>query len=342
MMPPAAILAVDGGNSKAELVLVAEDGSLLAHRRGPTVSHQSIESGRGLPLPDRARLAMERLAAMARAEVPDGTSVDAGPIAQLAVLCAAGADFPSDERLLRTALGRQRLADELLIFNDAFAPLRAGTDRPYGISVICGAGVNAAAISPDGRTARYPALGAISGDWGGSSGIGMAGLKAAVRARDGRGAPTTLAELVPRHFGVARPATVTRRLYEHAIDHDRVRELSPVVFTAAMAGDVVARGIVDRLADELATMAVALARRLRMTRVEIDVVLAGGVFNTRDAGLVARIRERIGAVMPRAAVRRLDAPPVLGAALLGLDHLPSAASDAERRLRAAMAASLPA
>lgn len=341
MSPPAAILAVDGGNSKAELVLAAADGTLLAHRRGPTVSHQSIESGRGLASTERARLAMERLAAMARAAVPGGMPLDGGPVARLAVLCTAGADFPSDERLLATALRRLRVADELLIFNDAFAPLRAGTDRPYGISVICGAGVNAAAIAPDGRTARYPALGAISGDWGGSSGIGMAGLEAAVRARDGRGPATSLAERVPAHFGVARPATVTRRLYEGAIDHDRLRELAPVVFGAAVAGDVVARGIVDRLADELATMAIALARRLRMTRVEVDVVLAGGVFRTEDEGLVARIRDRIGSALPRATVRRLDAPPVLGAALLALDHLPSVPSGAERRLRAEIGGSVP-
>jgi N-acetylglucosamine kinase-like BadF-type ATPase len=341
MSPPAAILAVDGGNSKAELVLAAADGTLLAHRRGPTVSHQSIESGRGLRPPEQARLAMERLADMARGAMPGGIPQDIRPIARLAVLCTAGADFPSDERLLRTALGRLNLADELLVFNDAFAPLRAGTDRPYGISVICGAGVNAAAIAPDGRTARYPALGAISGDWGGSSGIGMAGLKAAVRARDGRGPATSLADLVPAHFGVARPATLTRRLYDGAIDHDRLRELSPVVFAAAIGGDTVARGIVDRLADELATMAIALARRLRMTRAEVDVVLAGGVFSTTDVGLMARMRERIGAAMPRATVRRLEAPPVLGAALLALDHLPSATSDAERRLRDAIGTSVP-
>jgi N-acetylglucosamine kinase-like BadF-type ATPase len=35
----------------------------------------------------------------------------------------------------------------------------------------------------------------------------------------------------------------------------RLRELSPIVFRAAEAGDPIARSIVDRLADELVAMA---------------------------------------------------------------------------------------
>jgi N-acetylglucosamine kinase-like BadF-type ATPase len=323
MAPAAAILAVDGGNSKTELLLAAADGRLLAHARGPTISHQAIAPGFALTPRQRADLGMERLADLARQALNDAASTAAtGPIARVGVLCVAGADFASDERLLLAALRRQGIVEEQFIFNDAFAPLRAGTDRPYGVSVICGAGVNAAAIAPDGRTARFPALGAISGDWGGSSGVGMAGLIAAVRARDGRGPRTALAELVPRHFGVARPQTVTRHLYEGRIAEDRIRELSPVVFDAAIKGDAVARDIVDRLADELATMAIALARRLRMTRDRYDVVLAGGVFRTPDRAFVERIRDRVRAALPGASVQRLDAPPVLGAA-----------PEAQRRLR---------
>ena len=36
------VLAVDGGNSKTDVALVAEDGRLLAAMRGPTTSHQAV------------------------------------------------------------------------------------------------------------------------------------------------------------------------------------------------------------------------------------------------------------------------------------------------------------
>jgi hypothetical protein len=83
-------------------------------------------------------------------------------------------------------------------------------------------------------------------------------------------------------------------------------------------------------------MAIALARRLRMTRLAFDVVLAGGIFRTRDQAFVRRIDELVRARIPGANVRRLAAPPVLGAALLAMDHLPHATRGAADRLRRAL------
>jgi hypothetical protein len=96
----------------------------------------------------------------------------------------------------------------------------------------------------------------------------------------------------------------------------------------------VARSIVDRLADELAVMAIAIARRLRVARREVDVVLTGGVFRTEEPGFYARLTERLTDGLPRARLHRLTDRPVLGAALLGLDALELARNGAaERRLR---------
>ena len=92
------------------------------------------------------------------------------------------------------------------------------------------------------------------------------------------------------------------------------------MFWAAGQGDAVARSILDRLADELAGMAAALLRRLRMTRLDPEVVLAGGVFRARDDAFMGRLERGVHAAAPAARLVRLDAPPVLGSALLGLDR----------------------
>ena len=55
---------------------------------------------------------------------------------------------------------------------------------------------------PDGRTARFPAIGRISGDWGGGSGLAEEAMWFAARAEDGRGEPTELARTLPAHFGL--------------------------------------------------------------------------------------------------------------------------------------------
>ena len=81
--------------------------------------------------------------------------------------------------------------------NDTFALLRAGVDEPRGVAVVCGAGINCRGVLPDGRTARFPAVGHISGDWGGGWFLWQEALWWAARAEDGRG---------DRHRAAGRPA----------------------------------------------------------------------------------------------------------------------------------------
>ena len=50
-------------------------------------------------------------------------------------------------------------------------------------------------------------------------------------------------------------------------------------------------------------------------------MLGGGLFQTDGRLAGGPIAERLGAVAPHAAVTLVDAPPVVGAALLGLDEL---------------------
>lgn len=332
---PVAILAVDGGNSKTDVALVGVDGRLLAAVRGPTTSHQQV----GLDV------GADRMAELVREARSLGGIADAAPPAEVAVYALAGADTPSDERRLRRALESRGLAIEGIVLNDAFAPLRAGAEDGWGVALICGSGMNAAGIAPNGRRARLAALGAISGDWGGGGDVGLAALGAAVRARDGRGPRTSLELRVPAHFGLSRPIDLTRAIETGIIAQARLGELSPLVFAAATVGDAVARSIVDRLADELAVMAEAIIRRLGLTRRRPTVVLAGGVFAANDTAFEGRIRDRVTAVAPGADVRRSEALPVLGAALLGLDRLDRRSAvdrgAAEARLRAELGAWLP-
>jgi N-acetylglucosamine kinase-like BadF-type ATPase len=321
-----AVLAVDGGNSKTDLALVSRRGELLAFVSGPTISHQQV------PM----ETAMARLRALA-AEAGRAGGKDAP--AEVGCFCLAGADYPADVRALRRALDATRVADRAVVRNDGFAALRAGATHGWGVVVICGAGVNALGVAPDGRTARLAGVGDLSGDWGGGYGIGKEALGAAVRARDGRGLGTSLARLVPERLGVRRPADVTQAMYSGRMEARRLEELAPLVFEAAGAGDAVARGIADRLADELAVMAIAIARRLRVVRLPVEIVLTGGVFRTTDADFFARLEERIIAAVPRASLTRLRDRPVLGAALLGLDELGAKRGGAaERRLRGELGA----
>jgi N-acetylglucosamine kinase-like BadF-type ATPase len=320
-----ALLAVDGGGSKVDAVLVGRDGSVEAALRFRNTDHDGTSSDAYL---DGVELAVAAL----------GTLASRGgrlPLAGLGMYCLAGADLPSDDRRIARWLAARGWTRTDVLRNDTFAVLRAGTDRTWGVAVVCGYGTNCSGVAPDGRTFRFPAVGDVSGDWGGGHDIGSAALWYALRAQDGRGERTALSTIVPAHFGFRRPRQVMEAMYFERIPGDRVVELPPLVFRAAAHGDAVARSIVDRQADEVVAMAGTAIRRLRMTSLDVDVVLGGGIFRNEDPAFQARIEEGLRAVAPRVRIRRLTAPPVLGAALLGLDHL-GASRPAKARLRATL------
>ena len=326
----AAVLAVDVGNAKTDLALVAADGTLIGAVRGPSASHQAVGLERGL---DRlVELATQAAAVSGHGPArpaPGDRSALPGPVAQIGAFCLAGADTPGDIRRLARAIGRRGLVADVLVRNDADAALRAGAPDGWGVVLVCGEGFNCLGVHPDGRAIRLPALGEISGDWGGGHGLGMAALAAALRGRDGRGPRTAREAAVPAQFGLHRPLEVTYAIYGGRLAERRLGELAPVVFAIARSGDAVARGIADHLADELAGAAVATIRRLRLVRAAVPVILSGGVFRTEDPEFHVRLRARIAAGVPRARIARLGVPPVVGAALLGLDRLgaPAAAGD---------------
>jgi N-acetylglucosamine kinase-like BadF-type ATPase len=325
--PIGAVIGVDVGNSKTDVAVVASDGTVLAARRGPTVSHQQVgEAGAAAGL---GRLVDEALAAA-------GIARDGRLVAHVVACSAAGADFEADIRLIARGIRGLGLAPDEIVTNDCDAGLRAGTNRHWGVVVICGSGMNCLGRNPRGHEARFAALGELSGDWGGGGAIGEAGLAAAVRAWDGRGPATMLTQTVPAHFGVANPASLSLALYRERVPWRRHREISPLVFAAAEAGDAVARGIIDRQADEAVAWATAAIRRTRLQRLDPDVVLAGGVFRAEDPLFYARIEAGVRAVAPRARLVRLGMPPVVGAALIGLDRVLGGQTppEVETRLRA--------
>jgi N-acetylglucosamine kinase-like BadF-type ATPase len=224
------------------------------------------------------------------------------------------------------------------VVNDMFAILRAGVadggEAHWGVAVVCGAGINAVGVAPDGRVARYLALGTISGDWGGGYGLGLEVLWHAVRAEDGRGRDTVLTGYLTSHFGVERVEEVTIGVHKGKIGHDDLIGLAPVLLRAADEGDPVAVSVVSRLADEISVMAINAMRRLGLTGLATPVILGGGVITARNPLLMAGITRQLTEAAPAAEVRVIDVPPVAGAALLGLDQV-SAPPAAAARLRAA-------
>ena len=171
----------------------------------------------------------------------------------------------------------------------------------------------------------------MTGDFGGGHDLGTEAVSAAARSEDGRGPLTALERAVPAHFGLATPTELAEAIHFGRIPERRVVELAPVVLAEA-DGDPVAASIRDRLATEVVTLVRVALERLDLAGEAVEIVLGGGLFQSGDAGLLHAVSDGVLRLAPLAVVRDSALPPVVGAALAGLDEL-GAAPEAHRRLR---------
>jgi N-acetylglucosamine kinase-like BadF-type ATPase len=316
------IVAVDGGNSKTDVLLLDADGTVLASVRGAGSSPHQLGLG---PAIDVVEALVDR--AWETAGLPPRNGSKAG----VAAVFMAGADLPAEERALADAVAARGWAEQNHVANDVFAVLWAATTSGFGVAVTVGAGVNCVGTSPSGRRAWFPALGDITGDWGGGPDIGMAALGAGVRSEDGRGPATTLAGAVAAYFGYSKALDVAVAIHQGRLAAARLIELPPIVVSAAEAGDAEALAIMRHQGSEVTRLAIAALHQLEMEDSPVQVVLGGSVLTSSRSILLDFIADSIRAEAPKAETSLCTTRPVVGAAMAGLS-LAGANGSAQSRL----------
>ena len=321
------VLAVDGGSTKTDAVLVGLGGALLGRAQAGPSNHQLVGVDGMLDILEEA---VRSAAAAAGIDVERQRSDR--PARRLLPRRSRPSARRGEARARDRIEGLGRSTSFCATTRSPFrVPVRLS---PWGVGVVCGTGVNCAGIGPDGRTVRFPALAELSGDFApGGAWLGVRALGLALRATDGRGPATSLSELVPAHFGYPDAESVLAAVYGGELAYNRLFELARVLLDASADGDGPARESANTLADEVVAFVRAAIDRLQVADEEVEVVLGGGVFKTRDRHFHDRVARGIRAAAPRSKLVYLRAPPVLGAALIGLDAL-DATSDAELAIRA--------
>ena len=297
------VVAVDGGGSKTDAVALTRDGRVIGRVAGPGASPHFIG----------VEAAVAQIDQLVR-EVAAGH-----PIAQ-ANIYLSGLDLPSEVQIFATAIARIDWSnDTTVVDNDLYALLRSGTSSADAVAVVCGTGINALGRRADGAVARFAALGTISGDWGGGTGLGEAAIWHAARDADRRGPKTSLTAAVPGVFGLATVAEVTESIHLGRIVYGDLALLAPLVFELADRGDAIAGQLVDHQGIEIAIMAISCLERLDLLGREVPVVLGGGILANRHERLWAALETELHARAPRARIEHVTAPPIVGAALLALE-----------------------
>lgn len=246
-------LVVDGGGSTTRVGL-ASAGRVLFTAEGPSANHYSVGTASALR---HLSTALRRAASMR----PEGAIIRGACLAMSGIMDDASLEEVS--RVAQTSVADAGLADAELIVTNDVAPLLLDRSGEV-VVVVCGTGTSFVARGPEGVVARASGREYLLSDEGGGFDIGLRGMRAVVRAADGRGPATDLTAAATQWAGSvdALVAAVNRR----ADVKPFVASFAARVLEAAAGGDEVARSIVDHAAAELAVGITAVADRAHSSR----------------------------------------------------------------------------
>jgi len=226
------VLAVDGGQSTVR----------VRHSNGATGEAAGVSWGR----PDT-------VAATSDAIMTAWWAAGAPPT-DVAVLGLTTVPEDSTARAqLAAHIAEATGSSRVLICDDGVTAHAGALEGSWGVMMAIGTGVACVARARSGVTTFVGGHGYLIGDEGGAFWIGRAGIAAALRAVDGRGAATELSRVVRSAFGELNSAHIRIHAHPRAVDH--IAQFAPVVIATARAGDALARGILNTALAELTASA---------------------------------------------------------------------------------------
>jgi len=232
----------------------------------------------------------------------------------------AGADIPEDYEMLDREIFIPLFGTLPRIFrNDSMAGLRGGTRAPFSIVIACGTGCVCAGVNRRGQEARVGGLGDAFGDMVSGTSIGVEGLRAVWRYRDGILGETRLAAKFLKRSGCRDLDDLFYKMYRGQITYLDLEPMAKLVFEAAFEGDTIACDILEWGGRYLGQMVNGVARKLDMGRDIFDVVMAGSVFKGVSPVLIDSMSTVIHRECPRARLVMPAFEPVVGALLLGME-----------------------
>jgi N-acetylglucosamine kinase-like BadF-type ATPase len=107
---------------------------------------------------------------------------------------------------------------------------------------------------------------------------------------------------------------------DRAEPRPQIINLAPLVFSAAVAGDAIARRLIRDQGREIGLSIVAILRRLGLLETPCQAVLGGSIFYGEGTLLMGTIKNKVRPSAPLAQIKRLDMRPVVGAILLAADR----------------------
>ncbi len=240
-------LAVDAGGTKTECV-IADEERVLARVTGETVKIMSV----GAPEASaRLRRLLEEASAHAKVPLYLVTRACMG----LAGISSEGVRAWAEETL------GQVLTGELILTGDEEIALEAafGNQAP-GVLVIAGTGSHVVGRCANGPRMTAGGWGPMLGDEGSGHWIGLEGIRSGLRAID-RGVPSCLLREINALWGINSTAALVAKA--NGRPRPDFAMLSEAVARCAGQGDALAKSVLDRAGEELASQVSIVLSKMR-------------------------------------------------------------------------------
>lgn len=298
-----AAVAVDLGKTGCRAVLW-NDG-------GPAQDVHEVAGAPGLAADNGVAAAR---AAVRAAVLPLLERESSNRLAAVCVGAAGAAAAPEAARALAGLLLEDLPADEIAVTSDAVTAHAGALGGRMGVVLAIGTGSVAIGIGDDGSYARVDGWGPWLGDEGSGAWIGAAGLRAALRAHDGRGPDTALLAAAVERFG--DPDRLPSAVGRDGNPARTAASFAPDVARTAAAGDAVASVIVQDAATALGEAVITAARRIGGDA--LPVTVTGGLTGLGEP-LLGPLRSALTGSPRPLHLRPPLGDPLDGARLLALD-----------------------
>ena len=298
-------LGVDAGGTKTHALIADETGRAVGFGAGGAGNWQSVGFD-----------GQQEVLAQVLAQALESAALHKGDICA-AGFGLAGYDWPSQLEQHRRSVLSLGLGCPFEIVNDAVIGLLAGAGQGWGIVLIAGTGNNCRGRDPQGREGRISGEGLQFGEFGGGGELVMKAVHAVAHEWTQRGPRTLLSRMFMDMAGARDLSDLIEGIDLERYHPDAGWALA--VFQAAYSGDPVARELIEWSGRELGESACAVIRQLGIQDKEFEVVMAGSLFSGGDL-YIDPLRETIQRLAPGARLVRLEAPPVVGGVLLGMQQ----------------------
>ena len=267
------LCGIDGGGTTTKVVVCNLEGKMLHSFQSGTINHY----GAGIPK------VKENFAAIA-----DNFQKNLGCVPGTIFTGNSALDGLADESLVQELTSGVFEPSKVIFHSDVYIALLSFTLGSPGAVLISGTGSMACGIDAGGAYHTAGGWGQVLGDEGSGYHMALKGIKAALRAYDGLGEPTLLADRVMKFFDLKEMPELIDKIYNPPVEKSVIAAFATEVATAANKGDKAALDITEGEAKWLYKLALAITGKCKTQ----NLGYVGSVLSKND-----RIRSKLSALL---------------------------------------------